>query len=106
MLVAIEVELGVAPAIDHPEAGREERDDPLPVARCPGLLEPVQDPRRRVGDAGGRWWLGRQLVEAGEGLVLAIGGEPLGARDETVGSEGRALKSVVFEWTTGGAVHA
>src|SRR5262249_29461787 len=50
--------------------------------------------------------LPHECVEAGERLVLAIGGEPLAARHETVGSEYRAVKRVVLEGTTGGAIHA
>src|SRR5262249_58595953 len=64
MLVAIEVEVGVAPVIDRPEVRCEERGDRLPVARRPRGLETVPEPRRGVLDVR-RWLRGRQRLVAG-----------------------------------------
>src|SRR5207249_12332357 len=86
MLVTIELEGCVAPAVDQPETWPETCGDTFPVARGPRLPEPVVPPRLSVGDSGCRR-LGRQLVEAGECLVLAIGVEELDARHEAIGAE-------------------
>src|SRR5262249_60706314 len=95
MLVAIEVEVGVAPVIDCPEAWRIERGDPIPVTRCPRVCETIHGPRRRVLDARGPRHGGRffgaalaELVEAGERLGLAVNVELLPARDEAVRPKG------------------
>src|SRR5947208_11750736 len=86
MLITIELEVCVAPAVDQPETWRETCGDTFPVARGLRLPEPVAPPRLSVCQSRFRR-LGCQLVEAGERLVLTIGVEELDARHEAIGSE-------------------
>src|SRR5438876_6995688 len=64
----------------------------------------LDDPGCRGGRA--RLRRRRQLVEAGERLVLALAVELLPARDEAVGSEDPQLAKVSFERAAAGAVRA
>src|SRR5947199_5777190 len=96
MLVTIELEVCVAPAVDQPETWPETCGDTFPVARGPRLPEPVVPPRLSVYESGCRG-LGRQLVEGSERLVLAVDVEHLEARHETVGAEDPEEEERPFE---------
>src|SRR5262245_61114679 len=85
--VAIEVEMHQCPTVALPESRRVDRGDAFPVPSVPRRHEAVRGPRRRVGDEGGRRRLGGELVEAGEGLGVALGVEELVARYEAIGSK-------------------
>src|SRR5262249_4446036 len=113
MLVAIEVEVGVAPVIDRQEAWRVERGDPLPVTRCPRVCETVHGPRRRVLDARGPRHGGRffgaalaELVEARERRGFALDVKQLPARDEAIRPKGPESEVGPLESTPAGAVGA
>src|SRR6266571_6921320 len=87
MPAAIELEAHHLAPVHAPESRCEARGDAVPVACLPRLPEAVPGPRRRVRDAGGRRRPGRQLVEAGERLVVAISIEDLVARQQAIASE-------------------
>src|SRR5438876_5745587 len=64
----------------------------------------LNDPGWGGGRAG--WRRRRQLVEAGERLVLALAVELLPARDEAIGSQDPQLAKASFERAAAGAVRA
>src|SRR5262245_1022220 len=63
------------------------RGDALPVAGLPCFGPALHGTGRRVLDACRRKRLGRDLIEASEGLILAVDVEGLDSSDEAIGAE-------------------
>src|SRR5262245_54689195 len=82
MLVEIELQMRVAPTVDHPKPGREAGRKGIPVASGPSVDGARDHPRRSVGDRGGG--LGDQRVEARLRVRLAIDVEILAPYDATI----------------------
>src|SRR5262245_51194527 len=106
MLLTIELEAYHRPTIAQVVLRRVDRCDALPVTRLPCLGPAPHGTGRRVLDGWPRRGHGRELVEAGERLVLVIHVEVLEARDATVGTEGPEVEKLALERAAADAVDA